>query len=147
MDTRILIKHPRQQPSFGNTGANDHKSEPNDPRSPAELRAAFVELTREIEADEHIGRQNRLVGRHEKIAEQLIAAGGNSEREFLPLLEDQSLAVRYAVAFHVKPFNRARFEAVLRALAESGGEVGRKAHSSLEWAKEQDDHPLAVGSR
>jgi hypothetical protein len=71
----------------------------------------------------------------------LIAAGGNSEREFLPLLEDPSLAVRYTAAFAVKPFDRARFEAVLRALAEGGGEVGRKARSSLEWAKRQDEHP------
>jgi hypothetical protein len=30
----------------------------NEPRSPAELRAAFVELTHEIEAVEHIGRHN-----------------------------------------------------------------------------------------
>jgi hypothetical protein len=57
----------------------------NDPRSPAELRASFVELTHDIEAVEHIGRHIRLVGRRRKIAEQLIAAGGNSEREFLPL--------------------------------------------------------------
>jgi hypothetical protein len=94
----------------------------NDPRSAAELRAAFIELTHEIEAVEHIGRDNRLCGRRQKIAEQLIAAGGNSEREFLPLLEDPSRAVRYTAAFDVKPFDRARFEAVLRDLAEGGGE-------------------------
>ena len=94
------------------------KENRNDPRSPAELRASFIELTHDIEAVEHIGRHNRLFGRRRKIAEQLIAAGGNSERELLPLLED--LAVRFAVAYDVKPFDRARFEAVLRALAESG---------------------------
>jgi hypothetical protein len=120
------------------------KENHDDPRSPAELRASFVELTRDIEAVEHIGRHNRLVGRRRKIAEKLIAPGGNSEREFLPLLEDSSLAVRYTVAFHVKPFDRARFEAVLRALAESGGEIGRKARSSLEWAKRQDEHPPSL---
>jgi hypothetical protein len=117
------------------------KENRNDPQSPAERRASFIELTRDIEAVEHIGRHNRLFGRRQKIAEQLIAAGGNSEREFLPLLEDPSLAVRYTAAFAVKPFDRARFEAVLRALAEGGGEVGRKARSSLEWAKRQDEHP------
>ena len=57
----------------------------NDPRSPAELRASFVELTHDIEAVGHISRHNRLFGRRRKIAGQLIAAGGNSEREFLPL--------------------------------------------------------------
>ena len=116
------------------------KENRNDPRSPAELRASFIELTHEIEAVEHIGRHNRLFGRRQKIAEQLIAAGGNSERELLPLLEDSSLAVRYTAAYDVKPFDRARFEAVLTALAESGGEIGREARSSLERAKRQDEH-------
>jgi hypothetical protein len=51
---------------------------------------------------------------------------------FDPLLEDSSLAVRYTAAFDVKPFDRARFEAVLTALAESSGEMGQKARSSLE---------------
>jgi hypothetical protein len=90
----------------------------NDPRSPAEVRASFIELTHDIEAVEYIGRHNRLFGRRQKIAEQLIAAGGNSERELLPLLEDSSPAVRYAVAYDAKPFDRARFEAVLKALAD-----------------------------
>lgn len=116
----------------------------DDPRSPAELRAAFVELTHEIEAVEHIGRHDRLVGQRQKIAEQLIAAGGNSERELLPLLEDPSLAVRFTAAFHVKSFDRARYEAVLTALAESGGEIGREARSSLEWAKRQDEDPPSL---
>ncbi|MGB6174975.1 MAG: DUF1963 domain-containing protein [Methylocella sp.] len=117
------------------------KENHNDPRSPAELRASFIELTREIEAVEHIGRHNRLARQRRKIAEQLIVAGGNSERELLPLLEDPSPAVRYTVAFDVKPFDQARFEAVLTALAESGGEIGRKAQSSLDWAKRQDERP------
>jgi hypothetical protein len=66
------------------------KEDRDDPRSPAKLRAAFVKLTYEIEAVEHIGRHNRLFGRRMKIAEQLIAAGGNTERELLPLLDDPS---------------------------------------------------------
>src|ERR1700730_2010076 len=114
---------------------------PIDRRSPAELRAAFIGLIHRFEAVEHIGRHNRLFGPRQKIAEQLIAAGGNSERELLPLLENGSLAVRYTAAYDVKPFDRARFEAVLTALAESGGEIGRKARSSLEWAKRQDAQP------
>lgn len=84
----------------------------NDPQIPAELRASFIELTHDIEAVEHIGRHNRLFGRRQKIAERLIAAGGNSERELLQVFEDPSLAVRYAVAHDVKPFDRARFENV-----------------------------------
>jgi hypothetical protein len=66
------------------------KEDRDDPRSPAKLRAAFVKLTYEIEAVEHIGRHNRLVGRRMKITEQLIAAGGNTERELLLLLDDPS---------------------------------------------------------
>lgn len=117
------------------------KEDRYDPRSPAELRTAFIGLTHEIEAVEQLGRKNRLFGKRTKIAEQLIAAGGNSEWEFLPLLDDPSPAVRYTAAYHVKPFDRARFEAVLRALAESGDEIGREARSSLEWLKWQEEHP------
>ncbi|MGH6822048.1 MAG: DUF1963 domain-containing protein [Methylocella sp.] len=120
------------------------KADRDNPRSPAELRAAFVGLTNEIEAVEHIGRQNRLVGRRKSITEQLIAAGSNSEREILPLLDDPSLEVRYTAAFDVKPFDRARFEAVLNALAESGGEMGRQARSSLEEVKRQEEHPPSL---
>src|ERR1700731_815842 len=71
------------------------KENRNDPRSPAELRASFIELTHDIEAVEHIGRHNRLFGRRRKIAEQLMGAGGNPDGEPLPLLEDPSLAVRW----------------------------------------------------
>jgi hypothetical protein len=120
----------------------------NDPRSPAEVRASFIELTHDIEAVEYIGRHNRLFGRRQKIAEQLIAAGGNSERELLPLLEDSSPAVRYAVAYDVKPFDRARFEAVLRALAESGGECKgiTPSHADLaERAITAAECPLGFG--
>ncbi|MGH6845820.1 MAG: hypothetical protein ACRECU_14135, partial [Methylocella sp.] len=72
------------------------KEDRDDPKSPAELRAAFIGLTHAIEVVEHIGRQNPLVGKHRKITEQLIAAGGNSEREILPLLDDPSPEVRYS---------------------------------------------------
>ncbi|MGH6839258.1 MAG: DUF1963 domain-containing protein [Methylocella sp.] len=113
----------------------------DEPKSPAELRAAFIDLTHKIEAVEHIGRINRLYGRRRKIVDQLIAAGGNSERELLPLLDDSSPAIRYDAAFDVKPFDRARFEAVLKALVEGGGEIGRKARSSLEHVKRQDEEP------
>ncbi|MGH6812776.1 MAG: hypothetical protein ACREDM_10645 [Methylocella sp.] len=120
------------------------KEDRDDPQNPAELRAAVVGLTHEIEAVEHICRQNRLVGRRKKISEQLIAAGGNSEHELLPLLDDPSPAVLYTAAFDVKPFDRARFEAVLWALAESGGEIRREARSSLEWVKRQDEQPPSL---
>ncbi|MGB6325534.1 MAG: DUF2019 domain-containing protein [Methylocella sp.] len=120
------------------------KENHNDRRSPAELRVSFIELIREIEAVEHIGQHNRLFGRRQKIAEQLIAAGGNSEREFLPLLEHPSLAVRYAAAFDVKPFDRARFEAVLTALAEGGGGIGRKATRSTGVAGPTQPSPPSI---
>jgi hypothetical protein len=53
-------------PAFGSMEAMTGKEDRDDPRSPAELRAAFVK----IEAVEHIGRHKRLFGRRKKITEQ-----------------------------------------------------------------------------
>jgi len=111
------------------------KEDRDDPKSPADSRAAFVRLTHEIEAVEHIGRQNPVVGRRKTITEQLIAAGGNSERELLPLLDDPSLAVRYTVTPLSTAYQR-KHVAIVTKTSFRDGRAWFRAISPWGWRAE-----------
>jgi hypothetical protein len=114
-------------PSFASTEANARYENHNDPRSPAE--------------------HNRLFGRRQKIAEKLIASGGNSERNSRHSLGGFVAGRALCGGVRRQAVRPSRFEAVLRALAESGGEIGRKARSSLEWRSGKMRPPSLLGPR
>jgi len=99
------------------------------------LRHRYAETVLLHERTAHVGRANRIFGQIRHITERLVALGGASEHELLPLLSHVSAKVRHSAAFAVKPFNPKLFYSVMEELVRAGGMAGREAQSSLEAIK------------
>jgi hypothetical protein len=102
------------------------------------LRQLYAETVLLYERTHHVGRANRIYRWISDIAERLIALGGMTERELLPLLSHPSGKVRYTAAFDIKPFNRNLFLSTMGDLVHEGGTIGREAQSGLAFAKSED---------
>lgn len=96
------------------------------------LRQRYAETVLLHERTQHVGRANRIFEQIRAIGEQLVARGGASERELLPLLHHPSGTVRHSVAFKIRPFNPDLFMSVMQSLIREGGAAGSEAQSSLE---------------
>ena len=103
------------------------------------LRQRFVEMTLLHAKTQHVGRQNRIFGWCRAIEERLVAVGGASERELLPLLDHPSEVIRRSAAYAVRPFNRELFLTVMEQLVRAGGEIGRTVRHDLEFMKLREE--------
>jgi hypothetical protein len=102
------------------------------------LRQRYAEMVLLHDKTGHVGRKNRIFGWCNDIGKQLVALGGSSERELLPLLDHPSPAVRRSAAFDIRPFNRELFIATMEALVSVGGWIGREAHLDLELMRSRE---------
>src|SRR5215472_9829356 len=107
---------------------------------PESLRQRYVEMVLLHERTLHVGRANRILGWIADIGKELVARGGMSERELLPLLNHPSAQVRRSAADDIKPFNRDLFLSVMEDLVRAGGAVGRKAGFDLESMKRREEN-------
>jgi hypothetical protein len=97
------------------------------------LRQRYAETVLLHARTHHVGRANRIDGQIREIGERLVALGGTSERELLPLLKHRSGNVRRSAAYAVRPFDRSLFLSTMEGLVRAGGAIGRKAQSDLEF--------------
>jgi hypothetical protein len=103
------------------------------------LRQRYADAVLLHERTQHVGRANRIFMRIHEIGERLIALGGTSDRELLPLLSHPSRKVRRSAAFDIRPFNRDLFLSVMESLVQEGGAIGREAQFDLQLMARREE--------
>ena len=98
-----------------------------------ELLQIFAANLREIEDSSHVGRANRLHGKHRRILDAIRSATDGTVRALLPLLSDPDPVVRKGAAASYREIDPDAYTNVLKDLATREDAIGRDARHSLEW--------------